>query len=201
MEKFVVGIFAILCLHIGFVLYVGDYGTGSSARLGARNDVFDQTPLFNFPNRGISKPTQKEDTIMIARGGTEETVFGGNSPAESFDRSAELTELTYQPNERPLRPIEVVYRKRNIDAIPRSARAIRGMNEPVYQNASYIVTRSVVPPGKSLVAPPILMEDKSGLMASSKKNKRGDKRSLLSKMSPIVKKPYDWLKAVGSWVR
>lgn len=198
MEKFVVGIFAILCLHIGFVLYVGDYGTGSSARLGARNDVFDQTPLFNFPDRGIIRPTQKEDTIMIARGGTEETVFGGNSPAESFDRWADLN---YQPNVRPVRLIEVVYRKRNVEAIPRPARAVRGMNEPVYQNASYIVTRSAVPPGKSLVAPPIFMEDKSGLMASSTKNKRGDKRSLLSKMSPIVKKPYDWLKAVGSWVR
>lgn len=204
MEKFVIGIVAILCVHIGFVLYVGLDETGNSARLGARNEVFDQTRVFNFPNRLIATPTQKEDAIMIARGGMMETEFAGSTPAENLDRSADPE---FQPVDRPISLSEVVERKINNDIAPRplrtvkTSRSFRATQETVYQNASYTVTRSSVAPGKSLVPPPTFSEDRSGLMARSKKGKRGDKGSLLSKMSPIVKKPYDWLKAVGSWVR
>lgn len=202
MEKFVVGIIAVLCLHIGFVLYVGDDQPGNTARLGARNNVFDESPLFIYPPRTVSKTKETQDTIMIARGGEPEMEFDGTAQTAAVDLPMDLvTERV--PRERLVDAKEPRSFAQNTRTV-RSVRKSRNSNEPVYQNASYTVTRAEFRPGKTLVAPavsPVFVDDRSSLMASSKKNKRGDRRSLLSKMSPIVKKPYDLLKAVGSWIR
>jgi|GEM_PF-5411543 len=199
MEKFVVGIIAVLCLHIGFVLYVGDDQSGNMARLGARNDVFDESPLFIYPPRTVSETSATQDTIMIARGGEPEVEFDGTVETPAVDRPADLVTDRISRDRR----VEVIERRSSAQGtkVVRAVRRTRNRNEPVYQNASYTVTRAKFRPGKTSVIPPVFVDDRSSLMARSKNNKRGDSRSLLSKMSPIVKKPYDWLKAVGSWIR
>lgn len=176
MQKLVVGIGVVLCLHIGFTAYVSTPDTAESARL--RRSATDPV-LVPPPGRPVA-----DEDIIIARGADVETPV--LVPAAA-DRTV-------------TRPAPV--QRRSSDREPgiiKTAKPLPARTVPVYQTARYIVERTEFPENLSFAAAGD--RKRADLSAETKTIGPKHKRSFLSKVGSIIKKPYDGLKAVASWLR
>lgn len=177
MRKFIIGLIVILGLHIGFVAFFATLDTVESTRNNAPVNKPTAIPAANQSVRA--------DEIVVARGNTLE------DPADS-------PAVAKRPAPRPaaIAPVE----RRTAAINPRIAKTVKPQPKsvvPVYQTAGYTVERTEFPQNMTFAAG----DDKgSAYTAKGKTIGRNGKRSFLAKVGSIIKKPYDGLKAVASWL-
>jgi len=184
MQKFVVGIIAILCLHVGFVAYFSTPDTAESAKIreSQLRPVLIQPPL---------EPV-RDDEIIISR----------NSPTTTVSDEPAATVTTAPAKNLPHQPALAVERKTRADLDPRPVKAVNitpARTIPIVQTADYKVKKTEFPADLSFIAQSADID--TGLSAKTRSTTRTGKRSFLSKVGSIVKKPYDGLKAVASWLK
>ncbi|MBK6750543.1 MAG: hypothetical protein KA956_13310 [Pyrinomonadaceae bacterium] len=178
MRKFIFGMIAVLGVHIVFVAFFATLDTMESTR----ND------------RSLAKPN-----ALPAAGepvlSNEIVVAGGTTP----EGPAETPAADRRTARRPAAIAAV--ERRTPNAGPRAARTVKPQPKfvaPVYRSAAYTVERTEFPQTVTFTA----ADDKrSEYAAKTEKAARPDKRSFLAKVGSIIKKPYDGLKAVASWLR
>lgn len=185
MQKFVVGISAILCLHIGFTAYFSTPDTAESARL--RESLL--RPVFFPPTAG----PVSDDDIIIARSVPAETPFIEPAIAVS----------TVSVRDRGARPLVAQGRKTIKTIDPQFVKTVIVIPQavPVKFSTAYTAERTEFPNTKGFAATNAADGQTAIASAKGKKADRANKRSFFAKVGSIVKFPYDGLKAVASWLK
>ena len=174
MKKLIVGIIAIFCLELGFVAYSGE----SLHMIASRPDPATS-------GSSIAVPYEPEPLIASQAADSEDPAFS------SFVNSPRDREVI--PRHHPVRHIQVV-RSSEYAQFPN----IVAKRTPDPKSERYTaVVLSQAPSLKALEGNPNGANYE--LAAKNKLPRR--KKSFFARALPIVKKPYDWLKAVASKLR
>ena len=185
MQKFVVGISAVLCLHIGFTAYFSTPDTAESARL---REAMLRPVLVPAPGDPI-----RDDQIIIARATPAETPFVEPAIAVS----------TVSVSNRSSRPAIARDRKTIKTFDPQFVRTVITVPQavPVKFSTAYTAERTEFPNTKGFAATNAADGQTAIASAKSRKADRANKRSFFAKVGSIVKMPYDGLKAVAAWLK
>ncbi len=191
MNKLIGGIIAVICLQVGFVAYMASDTSPNTAR----NKSAAQTSSVTTARNDLAgNPPPAENRIMIARGTSKETEFDELAVASSGNSTIEKPA--------PLRL--VTHRKNNIELGPRVIRAFRrspARSEPLFPTYTIAYQKPAIVDRENLANLKVAVETRSSLSSEAKKANRSVKKSFVAKTLPIIKKPYDWLKAIGSRLR
>lgn len=175
MRKFIFGMIAVLGVHIVFVAFFATLDTVESTR----------------NERSLARPTALPAAGEPVRG--DEIVVDTTPDVPSETPAAD--------KRRARRPAAIaVVERRTPSAGPRAARTFKPQPKvvaPDYQIAAYTVERTEFPQNMTFATAD---EKRSGNAEKIEKAARPDKRSFLAKVGSIIKKPYDGLKAVASWL-
>lgn len=178
MRKFIFGMIAVLAVHIAFVAFFATLDTVESNRNAKSLATPTAIPAAAEPARS--------DEIVIARGITVE------SPTQTS-----VTDTRSDPKPAAIPSVE----RRKANKTPRPAKTVNAQPKgtvAVYQTAGWSVQRTQFPAVQTFAAAD---QDRNTFTAKTKKASRTGNRSFLAKVGSIIKKPYDGLKAVASWLR
>jgi len=174
MTKFLTGIVAVALVQIAFGIYL------STERLEEMmwNAAAEATPVFD-----------KTSDLSLASISENDLLTVDDSDIRP-DRAAAVT--------------AVLLRKDTNDVKQDPVRKIRRSSERSPQNYS-VENASFRKPLKVVVSDPYAgkpsVERRSEVTETPKITPRSENRSFIAKAMPVIKKPYDWLKAVGSKLR
>lgn len=172
MKKLILGIIAVFCLQVGFIVYNAPDTVGDMVSKTADYPV---EPLNNAtePLELVDTLPDESDTVLTARSDNPDA---------------------FRPVIAQHRGVSTQFERRSVKVVAKA---------PIFR--STVIT---IPPQKPVefsfkneyaaLATPVSSENYDVAVVETR---RQEKRSLVSKALPIIKKPYDWLKAVGSKIK
>ena len=178
MKRLVLGILIVFCVQVGFIAYTAvdrQFGT-----LAAVNEVTVGTnpiaDLSDIPN-----------AIFLLNADAEQ---GGNNKNE------EIT-VSYAEKTRGRRPSGAILASHKRVVRPAVTRAVNRL-------ASFVAIQKPLEPGLVIEYPaPAISNhrESENYQVSVRDVPRSEKKSFAAKSFSVIKKPYDWLKALGSKIR
>ena len=174
MRKLILGIFAVVCVQFAFVIYT----------------------TLQSPMEVAVGPVHSDPQIALVDPGPTESEATEESMPQTDEPSAIVEP---QPVDRP----------NHSDVPRRSLTSVRAdeprpsrsrVEEPVRRSAEYFPATSELPAQAGGFETVVINYDRSGAISDCgiEEAPKPRKRSYIAKAAPVIKKPWEWLKSVGS---
>ena len=185
MRKLILGIIAVICLDIGFNAYVRSDHPAETITTAGNDEVYQSNSVGRLVDERIETTSRPEV-------GPAEVITEKRATAHSGDRER----IKYNSSRIDGRQKESVQMSLRSDKKDRRRPA--GVNNR-RQPDHYAQLKPVEIRFKKVNSNTNLSENKSNVPNSAKEDgPRSDSKSFVARALPILKKPYDWLKALGA---
>lgn len=172
----VIGIIAVVFLHVGFFIYVANDSSTQVALERERDGSginLVTTPANNLPPYVPTAAPAPDNTLL----------------AETMSEPADETVETTAAPRQPVAGARVI-------AVKTDRRAAVDVYKPKRPNVYSIARAPFQPVTITYPANRPFAQGQQAVLSG--KVKSAKKRSFIARVMPVIKKPYDWLKAVGS---
>ena len=168
MRKLILGIIAVICLDVAFIVYPGIRQPGRIAY-----------PAINYEARNVA--------ALADQISSDEVAAVSNDP--SSDEPNQISTVD--------RKVPVAHSHRNVGNSEQIS--ARMANDRHWLNQQALFKRTVITVGSA--NPTAGSFDRQPDSSERLKKEGADDRSFVSSVMPIVKKPYEWIKFIGSKLR
>lgn len=184
MRRLILGIIAVVVLQAGFIAYIAYYGVADSSRVAV-----DHIPDQVAPSRELTsdRPESNDSGDVIS------------NPSSDRSTRSEVSAKRPRGNAPPAWQASLVNRHGTV-----RRRNLQTFDLEALNRSTVITYRKFRPVPLSVKSKPEVAETlvKPGVInVNEKVTNKTEKRSLIARLQPVIKKPWNWMKAVGSLLR